>query len=433
MPSKPLKVCVVEACSDTNAGSIGAFYVAERARAAGHHVDPLRRTTDGYDVELVSVHHCLDFPRLATMPKRATWRIVGGHPMQNNPRPVIPFADAVCVGEGESWIGGALNLLATERRIEALADLPGTIISGRWRKGDPVPAANVERPLPQNPPYLNRPGTRSAAWYIEIARGCPYRCHYCELGHSTPFRLYDVERVKRVLDMVDTSQARKVNFYAPDEASHPHYKELFAYLRGKGCVAGFSSMRVDSVLRRGLPDIPTNYLIRVGIDGLTEETRRRVGKDITDDMIVEYFRMLTERGFVQLKTFMMVGYPWETVEDFEGFERLMDRVLSLPLARNVSLRVKWTPFIPQPCTPLGDVQAVYDHNMMDKVRMWHALRQYPRKEPGFWVTNDGLMSWRSHQLQCKLTAGDEEVLLRYGGRLGQLHQLDTIFTPSANL
>ena len=406
---------MVEACGESETGSIGAFYVAERARVGGHSVDTLRQTKDGYDVELVSVHHCLDFLRLATMPKRARWRIVGGHPMQNNPLPAIPFADAVCVGEGETWIGKALGLLAAERRIEALGDLPGTILGADWRQGDPVPAANVERPLPDNPPYLNRPGTRSAAWYVEIARGCPYKCHYCELGHSTPFRLYDVERVMRTLDAIDTSKARKINLYAPDEASHPHYKELFAYLRAKGCVAGFSSMRVDSVLRRGLPDIPTNYLIRVGIDGLTEETRRRVGKDITDDMIVEYFRMLAARRFVQLKAFMIVGYPWETLEDFAGFERLMDRVLSLPLATNVSLRIKWTPFIPQPCTPLGAARARYDHDMVDKVRVWHALHQYPRKEPGFWVTNDGLMSWRSHQLQCRLTAGDEGVLLGIDG------------------
>lgn len=407
-----MKICMVEACRDADAGSIGAWYICDHAQRAGHEVDILRNTRDGYDVELISVHHCTDFMRLASMPKRARWRIVGGHPMQNNPLPAIPFADAICMGEGESWIGPALELLKREDDIEALTDLPGTIVSKRWKRGSAPPAGNVEDPLPDNRPYLNRPGTRSAAWYIEIARGCPYKCHYCELGNSMPFRLYDVEQVKRVLDQADTSKARKINFYAPDEASHPHYKELFSYLKTKGFAAGFSSMRVDSVLRRGLPDIPTNYLIRVGIDGLTEETRRRVNKNITDDMIVEYFRMLLDRGFVQLKTFFIFGYPWEKLEDFEGFERLMERVFALPLTKNVSLRIKWTPFIPQPCTPLGETQAQYDWDMVDKINTWHALHKYPRVEPGFWVTNDGLMTRRSHQLQCRLTSGDEGILLK---------------------
>lgn len=410
-PSRGLKVCMVEACQDPDVGSIGAWFVAEHARRAGYDVDVLREPAEGYDVELISAHHCTDFLRLAAMPKRAKWRIVGGHPMQNNPRPVIPFTDAICVGEGESWIEAALPLLERTGDIEALAELPGTIISSLWTRGDPVPPANVERPLPDNGPYLNRPGTRTAAWYIEIARGCPFSCAYCELGNSTPFRYYDADHLKRVIDEVDTRRTRKINFFAPDEAAHPHYLELFKYLKTKGCTAGFSSMRVDSVLRNGIPDIPTNYLIRVGIDGLTEETRFKVNKRITDDMIVEYFRLLVDRGFVQFKTFFMFGYPWEVLDDFDAYEALMERIFALPLKTSVSLRVKWTPFIPQPCTPLGRVRARYDWEMVERIKKWHLLHRYPRKEPGWWVTCDGLMNKRSHQLQCRLTAGDETVLL----------------------
>jgi len=104
-----VKISLIEACSDDDVGSIGAWYVAERARRAGHTVEMLRHPKRGFDVELVSLHHCDDFPKLAHMPKCAPIRIVGGHPMANNPRPAIPFADAICVGEGESWISEALT------------------------------------------------------------------------------------------------------------------------------------------------------------------------------------------------------------------------------------------------------------------------------------------------------------------------------------
>ncbi len=112
------------------------------------------------------------------------------------------------------------------------------------------------------------------------------------------------------------------------------------------------------------------------------------------------------------KMFFIFGYPWERMEDFDHFEQLMRRVFALPLRVNVSLRIKWTPFIPQPCTPLGKERARYDYRMVDKINIWHALNARPRRNPGWYVENDGLMEKRSHDWQCKLTAGDERVLLR---------------------
>jgi radical SAM superfamily enzyme YgiQ (UPF0313 family) len=354
------------------------------------------------------------------MPRRAPIRIVGGHPMQNNPRPVIPFADAICVGEGETWIAQALSLLEQYGTAQSLAGLPGTIISETWQIGQSVPVANYERPLPDNPPYLNRPGTRSATWYVEIARGCPYSCAFCELGNSSPYRIYPAEHIEHVLDQADTKKTRKINFYAPDEAAHPQYHEMFAMLRRRGYNAGFSSMRIDSILRRGLPDLPRNTLIRVGVDGLTEETRWRVNKKITDDMIVEYFSTFIKRGHIQFKLFEIFGYPWENPDDFREFESLMNRVFAIPLEKSTLLRIKWTPFIPQPCTPLANAGAIYDYRMVEQINIWHA-RTLTRRDAviqhnggvGWIVENDGLMGRRSHARQCQLTAGDESVLLSF--------------------
>ncbi len=410
-----MNIYLEEACYDQDKGSIGAWYVVQHAERAGYVVDLEKVPGKKYDIELISVHHCTDYEKLARMPRRAKIRIVGGHPMQNNPRPVIPFADVVCIGEAESWIKKALPVIDKHGTAECLSDLPGTIVSSQWQHGNPIPDLNYENPLPDNPPYLNRPDTLSAAWYVEIARGCPYACTFCELGNSSPYRYYSPEHIKKVLQGADTGITRKINFYAPDEAAHPDYHELFEYLMERGYSAAFSSMRVDSILKRGLPAVKRNALIRVGIDGLNEETRRRVKKPITDDMIVEYFRQFIERGHIQFKMFFIIGYPWETLEDFGDFERLMKRVFALPIKKNIRLRIKWTPFIPQPCTPLKNEVAVYDFDMIDKVNVWHALHERPRRQPGWFVENDGLMSKGSHLKQCRYTAGDEGVLIDLPG------------------
>jgi radical SAM superfamily enzyme YgiQ (UPF0313 family) len=233
------------------------------------------------------------------------------------------------------------------------------------------------------------------------------------LGNSSPFRLYKPDQICRALDQADTKITKKINFYAPDEASHPDYFLLFDELKKRGYNAAFSSMRIESILRRGLPNIPVNTLIRVGIDGLSWETRKRVNKKITDDMIVEYFDTFIQRGHIQFKMFMIFGYPWETIEDFSRFENLMRRLFALPLKKNISLRIKWTPFIPQPCTPLGGEIPNYNYDLVDKINVWHALHARPQTYPGWYVENDGLMSQRSHQRQCELTTGDELLLLNF--------------------
>lgn len=409
---KKMKICMVEACEESDKGSIGAFYIRHHAERVGYQVDVLSNTSTKYDVELISVHHCTDFVRLAKMPKRAKIRIVGGHPMQNNPRPVIPYADIVCIGEGETWISKALPLIE-KYGIDGVLNMPGTIVSKNHCLGDAIPKTLHENPLPENPPYLNRPGTRSAAWYVEIARGCPFSCSFCELGHSSKFRKYDSEYLKSVLDQCDLSKTRKINFYAPDEASHPGYRELYEYLKGRGFLAGFSSMRVESILKN-MPPIRANQLIRVGIDGMSEDIRKKVGKPISDHMIIEYFKKLLENGHVQFKMFFIFSYPFETDADFECFEKLMSRIFMLDLKKNVSLRLKWTPFIPQPCTPMKDAKPAYSFDMYQKIELWHAKFKRPRNNPGWYIDSDGIMSWKSHTLQCQLTAGDETALLKYG-------------------
>jgi len=411
-----MRVCMIEVCGPDDRGSIGAFYIEHHAGLTGYPVERVVRTSKDFDVELVSVHHCNDLPRLAKLPKRAKIRIVGGHAMQVNPRPAVPFADIICIGEGESWIKRALPLLDQTGIPQSLHGIPGTIVTSEWSSGNPLPAPNVERPLPGNPPYLNRPGTRSAAWYVEIARGCPFACSYCELGHSVPYRRYQVDYLHKLIDEIDIGTTRKINFYAPDEASHPNYIELYNHLYHNGFSAGFASMRVDSVMKK-MPPLKKNMLVRVGVDGLTEATRKRVRKPISNRQIFDYFRTWADRGHVQFKMFMIFGYPWETIDDFREWERLMSSVLSIPLKKNVSLRIKWTPFIPQPTTPLGKATARYDRDLVDKINIWHAVNDNPRFDPGWYVRSDGLMSERSHFRQCQLVSGDEQVLTLVSTRL----------------
>lgn len=400
-----MRVRMIEVCEPKDAGSIGAHYVCEAARAAGYAVEI---GPGPCDVELVSVHHCEDFLRLARLPRQGCVRIAGGHVMANNCRPAIPYADAICIGEGETWIVEALRRLSGDMRPESLRGMPGALVCSDWPCD--IPAATWEDGVPRNPPYRNRGAVGHAAtWYLEMARGCPYSCHYCELGSTVPYRIQDTAWL---CDQLRTlPRGAHVSLFAPDEASHPGYADCLRTIAECGLVTMFGSVRADQVARRDLP-FSRNMLLRVGIDGLTQETRTRVGKPITDDAIAHYFTLMSQRGHANFKAFLVVGYPWERAADVDEWTALWERVRRIPRAANAHVRIKITPLIPQPSTPLADAAARYNMVLHDRMRQWFRKVAKPLRSdrPGWFIKQDGcIMSRRRWETQCRLTKGDVNV------------------------
>lgn len=408
-----LKIAAIEVCEDDSVGSIGFYFVISALRRNGFIVDVMRNTKEGYDIELLSVHHCSNFLLLPNLKQRSSIRIIGGHPMQNNPRPVIRYCDAVFIGEGEVQIIRAMSMIAAGKTIEDVCNTNiGWVLSKSHNDGDVLPPANIERELPvDNPVYLNFEGTNSASWYIEAARGCPFKCAYCELGNSSKYRKHDFEYIKKCVDQTDPNITKKINLFAPDEASLPYYDEFLKLIHSRKMYTQFSSVHFKTIINQS-KRFKQNHLFRLGLDGMTEQTRFRVGKKIKDIDVINFFMQKTEEGYVQFKLFMIFGYPWDTVEDFDQFRSLMDSVFSLHLKKNVSLRIKWTPFIPQPCTPLGSEMVEYRFDILEKILGWHEMVKTPRNQNGFHVRSDGIMERRRYDREIALCTGDENILNR---------------------
>jgi len=394
-----MKICMTEPAKTK--GSIGCYYIMYYARQAGFEIDYEPENCD-YDVELISVHHFTDLYRLAELPRKGKIRILGGHPTVANPIPFIQYADVVFRGEGEEWIVEALTRLKKNLDAKELQDLHGTIICKDF-KGI-LPESVHLRKLPELPLYLNESHEEGHAtnYYIEMARGCPHKCNYCELGWGWPFRLQKTDYILSLIDKMDKKITNKVTLFAPDESSHPGYFTCLERINQRGFVTSFGSMRLDTLLKSKI-NLPKNMLIRVGIDGLTQATRYFVNKKISNKAIVEYFRIMIKQGYRNFKAFMIFGYPWEELSDFDEFEMVMDAVFEIEVSVNVHLRIKFTPLIPNPITPLSHVTAKYDGKMVKRIINWFKEHKRPYRYPGWYPKSDGIMSRENHARQCNIT------------------------------
>ena len=414
-----LSVRMIEACEDESKGSLGCHYVMNSMRESGYKVDYINNDSSDdnlYDVELISVHHVSDFPKVLGIKKRAKIRIIGGHPMQNNPLPLINHADVLCIGEAETWIKEAFKRLSADLNIDSLKDLGGALICNDWNHGDKVPVTQMEKTVPNNDPVLSKKSVGHAAtWYIEIGRGCPFSCAYCELGHSVKARMRSVDSIKEAIAKCDINVSKKLTLFAPDEASHRHYGDILEYLHKKGFITQFGSMRLDQILRKKNIPFKANMLIRVGIDGLSESIRMRVNKKLTDNSIIEYFYYMFENGHTNFKIFQVFSYSFETDDDWDAWVALFDMIKSYYFKKNVMMRIKFTPFIPQPITPLGNEKPAYNARLMFKIKQWAVENKKPKNgRKGIYLDFDGVMGKKEHAKQCELAVADENIdLMRF--------------------
>lgn len=125
--------------------------------------------------------------------------VMGGMHPSVFPEDAIPHCDSVCVGEGErAW-------------LRILDDLRAGALRPRY-DGEPTPPEEWVTPLPDLFPKVD--GYDWNAQLVQVARGCPRTCDYCNLpilqSHGLRFR--PVEQV-----MENVRQLRGKDFYITED------------------------------------------------------------------------------------------------------------------------------------------------------------------------------------------------------------------------
>ncbi|MCG2711191.1 MAG: TIGR03960 family B12-binding radical SAM protein [Candidatus Omnitrophica bacterium] len=328
--------------------------------------------------------------------------IIAGGPCTVNPEPMAEFIDVFFIGEAEESILEFINIYRDlKKRFPLDADDNKERVKENRRQmlreiskipGIYVPRFYVLKEVTRAKPRLVPGGSEfpekiqrrfvadleQAAYFtkppvpfidvvhdrisLEIMRGCPHRCFFCQAGFTiNPVR---VRSVPKLLELARQTYINTgyddISFCALSSASYPYLKELISkthsFAKENGMGISLPSLRIDKDFIGILSML--GDLKKTGLTFAPEAGSRRLRKLINKDIDMERLKEAVveayRSGWRRLKLYFMIGLPTETQDDLMGIINLIEKFSALKKSvdnKRAKVSVGISNFIPKAHTP----------------------------------------------------------------------------------
>ena len=269
--------------------------------------------------------------------------IAGGPHATACPREVAGYADYVVVGEGEY----TLPRLLEDLRDGGEGRIPGVMTGGYYE-----PATTSV--LPDGYPAFS-----DMKGYVEITRGCPHACGYCQtpqiFGHCMRHR--SIDGVARFANRHAQSRFVSPNAFAyGSDGLHPRWDKighLFRACRHQIFFGTFpSEVRPEFVCNESLSLVTkycSNTKLHFGAQSGSDEVLQKLGRGHTVADVLRAVDLCRDHALVPVVDFI-VGLPFESDDDQRATLDLVQEV-----SRHGTIHAHR--FIPLPGTPLAGTVA----------------------------------------------------------------------------
>ncbi len=319
--------------------------------------------------------------------------IIGGGGMANCCEPVADFFDLFLLGEGEEAVVELAGLVKTGKKagttkkeilLEIAERFDWAYVPAFYKfEYDGTKIKSIEPDLPGLPLHLknavvkdfeNAPAplrpvvpfvqTVHERVCVEIMRGCPCRCLFCQASFCRrPLRYRSIEKI---MDIAKASYKATgfdtVSLLSLSTADYPNLEELLSqmhkYFKDKYVGMSLPSLRVGRQLKL-LPDLATPVRksgLTIAVEAAGERLRKIINKPLKDEDLFAAVESAYRAGWQKLKLYFIVGLPGETEEDIKQIVALAFQLAKLRKKVNgktgqINIAVSW--LVPKPHTPLG--------------------------------------------------------------------------------
>jgi radical SAM family uncharacterized protein len=369
--------------------------------------------------------------------------VIAGGPGAQNPELLAPFIDLFVIGDGEPslpvvcelWksmqgsglsreeklarIAGSAEWAYVPRFYEPIYHDDGTILETR-RTRDDVPEEIKpcvirdlnEIQLPTRPivPFVETTHDRIA---IEIMRGCPWQCRFCQSTViKRPLRYRTVDTIVRAaLESYHATGYDEISLLSLSTSDYPDFEELVrrmsAVFTPLGVKISLPSLRITEMLKKipallaegrrsGLTLAP-----EVARDDMRQQIRKPIDNQDLYDGCAEAFR----RGWRKVKLYFMCGLPGERTADLDGIVTMAETIARIGkevTGRYAEVTASVSNFIPKPHTP-------YQWNALQSREYFHWAHRYLRSRVKIRSVTVKCHDIERSMLEGILTRGDRRV------------------------
>jgi radical SAM family uncharacterized protein len=400
-----------------------------------------------YEVSYTNILTMLD---LGGIPLHADERgaddtlVIAGGPGAQNPELIAPFIDLFIVGDGEPSLPVVAEMWASMKgdpdltREDKLARIAAanewayvprfytpiygedsTIIEIR-RLRDDVPEAikacvvdDLDAiPLPVRPIVPNI-GTAHDRIAIEIMRGCPWQCRFCQSTViKRPLRVRSVETiVKAAMESYLNTGYDEISLLSLSTSDYPYFEELVQKMcevfTPLGVKISLPSLRITETLKK----IPA--LLQEGRrGGLTlapevarDDMREQIRKPIDNKDLYEGAEEAFRRGWKRVKLYFLCGLPGERTADLDGIVEMAETIAKIGkqvTGRYADVTASVSNFVPKPHTP-------YQWNEMQGREYFRWAHRYMRDQVKIKSVSIKCHDIERSLLEGVLTRGDRRV------------------------
>jgi radical SAM family uncharacterized protein len=370
--------------------------------------------------------------------------VLAGGPGAQNPELLAPFIDIFIIGDGEESLPWLMDKWleikerarragsVSDRRIreDMLAELVGQVpwayaprfyepeyhadgtIAAMNRTRADVPreimACTINQdfdaiPLPTRPvvPFVQTPHDRIA---IEIMRGCPWQCRFCQSTViKRPLRVRSVETiVQAALESYRNTGHNEISLLSLSTSDYPNFEELVNRMHEVFTPLGVSislpSLRVTHQLR-SLPKLMEGVRkagLTLAPEVARDDMRVQIRKPVKNDDLYEGCRAAFANGWQRVKLYYLCGLPGERTVDLDGIveqAETISRIGKEVKGRFVEVTASVSNFVPKPHTP-------YQWNGMQSREYLKWAGQYLRQR-----CRIRAVKIKQHDIECSLLEG----------------------------
>ncbi|UCG51617.1 MAG: TIGR03960 family B12-binding radical SAM protein [Candidatus Latescibacterota bacterium] len=316
--------------------------------------------------------------------------ILGGGSISSAMEPVAPFFDAILVGDAEDVLDAVIDTIIKWKRdgsprrtlYESLCRLPGLYVpsfySFDYHADGTIKQCTSDAPAPrqvvkttvedlETAPHPTRPVVPNVETIhdrinIEIMRGCPNQCRFCQaVKHYRPLKR---RSIAKILELCETTFRNtgyeEISLTSLSTADYPGIEELipaivdrFSDRRVNVCLP---SLRVKNELK-SLPELVSTVRksgLTMAPEVATERLRAIIRKPISNEDLLDGCLAAWNAGYRLLKFYFMIGMPTETQDDLEAIVDLCNEAsLSRKkyFRRRGQINVAVSSHVPKPHTP----------------------------------------------------------------------------------